>query len=225
MADLASRPGYYPLYLDLWRKPCLVLGGNAAAADKARHLCEAGADVTVVAAEFIDELVQMGGRRDVRLLARAFSEADLDGMTLVVDASGNDPQGVRVADAARRRRVLVNVLDRVPLCDFIAPAVVRRGPLQVAVSTAGRSPFMASHVRRLLEQVLGAEHGELVELVGALRDRLRAEGLSVEQQTAIYQRVPGCGALELLRAGDREAAQRAVEACSEDPIAVQPDLL
>jgi len=225
MADDDARPGYYPVYLDLWRKRCLVLGGNAAAADKARHLAEAGADVTVLAPDFTEDLIQMGGRREVRLLARSFSEDDLDGVTLVVDASGDDPQGVRVAAAARRRRVLVNVLDRVPLCDFIAPAVVRRGPLQVAVSTAGRSPFMASHVRALLEQVLEAEHGELVEMVGALRDRLRAAGLSVQEQTRIYERVPGSGALELLRAGDREAARRAVEACSEEPTEVQPALL
>ena len=225
MAEATSRPGYYPLYLDLWRKRCLVLGGNAAAADKARHLVEAGADVTVVAPEFIDDLVQMGGRREVRLLARAFSEDDLDGLTLVVDASGDDPQGARVAAAARRRRILVNVLDRVPLCDFIAPAVVRRGPLQVAVSTAGRSPFMASHVRALLEQVLGTEHGDLVELVGALRDRLRTEGMSLAEQTRVYERVPGCGALELLRAGDREAARRAVESCSQEPREVQAALL
>ena len=214
MAEAGVRPGYYPVCLDLSRRGCLVLGGNAAAADKARHLAAAGADVTVVATEFVDELVQMGGRHEVRLLARPYSEADLDGVYLVIDASGDDRQGVQVAEAARRRRVMVNVLDRVPLCDFIAPAVVRRGPLQVAVSTAGRSPFMASHVRSLLEEFIGPEYGELVDLVGALRDRLRHEGLSVDEQTAVYRKVPGSGALELLRAGDREGARGAVEACA-----------
>lgn len=217
MADVPSRrPGYYPVYLDLWKRSVLVLGGGAEAAEKARHLVGAGADVTVAAGDFGDELVQMGGRHEVRLLAREFAEDLLDGVTLVIDASGNDSQGLRVAAAARRRRILVNVLDRVPLCDFIAPAVVRRGSLQVAISTAGRSPFMASYVRRLLEKTLGREYGELVDLVGALRDRLRAEGLTVEEQARIYERVPGSGALELLVAGDFEAARRAVEACSEE---------
>jgi siroheme synthase-like protein len=224
MAEPSARPGYYPVYLDLFKKSCLVLGGGAPAADKARHLAEAGADVTVIATEFVDDLVQMGGRHEVRLLAREFTEPDLDGVSLVIDASGNDPQGVRVAAAARRRKILVNVLDRVPLCDFIAPAVVRRGPLQVAISTAGRSPFMASYLRRLLETTLGPEYGELVELVGALRDRLRAEGLPLEEQTLVYERIPGCGALELLYAGDREGARRAVEACSVESSEVQPAL-
>jgi precorrin-2 dehydrogenase/sirohydrochlorin ferrochelatase len=213
------------VYLDLQGKSCLVLGGGDEAAGKARGLLRAGADVTVIAPAFEDELVQMGGRHEVRLLVHTFREADLDGVELVIDASGDDPQGVKVAEAARRRRILVNVLDRVPQCDFIAPAVVHRGPLTVAISTAGRSPFMASHIRRLLEGSLGPEYGELVELVGELRDRLRAEGLPVPQQTEIYERVPGCGALELLRSGDREGARRAVLACATDAGLVQPALL
>lgn len=217
-----GRPGYYAVYLDLDHKCCLVVGGGAAAADKARGLLAAGADVTVVSPTFEDALVQMGGRREVRLLAHAFVEDDLDGVQLVIDASGDDPQGVRVAAAARRRRVLVNVLDRTPLCDFIAPAMVRRGPLQVAISTAGRSPFMASHVRRLLEVALGPEYGELVELVGELRDRLRQEGMPLDQQTTVFQRIPECGALEMLRDGRLDGARRAISACVTDPVEAQP---
>ena len=219
-----DRLGYYAVYLDLAGKSCLVLGGDAAAADKARGLVTAGADVTVISMAFDDELVQMGGRHEVRLLARAFLETDLDGVYLVIDASGDDPQGVRVAEGARRRRVLVNVLDRTPLCDFIAPALVRRGPLQVAISTAGRSPFMASYVRRLLEGSLGPEYGELVELVGELRDRLRREGMLPEHQAVVYERIPGCGALELLRAGDLVGARRAVQGCAAEPSEVQAAL-
>lgn len=216
--------GYYPVYLDLAGKSCLVLGGGGQAAEKALGLVGAGGDVTVVAPWFDAELVELGGRREVRLLAHEFTESDLDGVELVIDASLDEALGHRVSAAARRRRVLVNVLDRPALCDFIAPAVVRRGPLQVAISTAGRSPFMASHVRRLLEETLGPEYGELVELVGRLRDRLRAEGLPLEEQMAAYALVPGSGALNLLRAGDAAGAWRAVEACAAGPVEVQPAL-
>lgn len=220
MAD--GRPGYYAIYLDLDHRSCLVVGGGAAAADKARGLVAAGADVTVVSPTFEDELVQMGGCHEVRLLAHTFVEGDLDGVQLVIDASGDDPQGVRVAAAARRRRILVNVLDRTPLCDFIAPAMVRRGPLQVAISTAGRSPFMASHVRRLLEASLGPEYGQLVELVGELRDGLRRDGMPQDQQAEIFQRVPASGALEMLRDGNLDGARRAVDACVTNPAEAQP---
>jgi siroheme synthase-like protein len=216
--------GYYPVYLDLAGRSCLVLGGGAPALEKARGLVAAGADVSVVAEAFEPALVELGGSRAVRLLQHAFTETDLDGVTLVVDASLDDALGVRVAAAARRRRVLVNVLDRPALCDFIAPAIVRRGPLQVAISTAGRSPFMASHIRRLLEASLGPEYGELVEIVGVLRDRLRSDGVPLAEQTAIYERIPDSGALELLRAGDAAGAARAIDACVAEPAEVQPAL-
>src|SRR5947207_119839 len=81
---------------------------------------------------------------------------------------------------------------------FLDPALVIRPPLQVAISTGGRSPFMAAHLRRRLESELGPEWGQLTELVGELRDRLRAEGVPLERQNEIFARVPKSGALELL---------------------------
>jgi siroheme synthase-like protein len=216
--------GYYPVYLDLAGKSCLVLGGGPQALAKVRALVAAGADVSVVSPSFDPQLVELGGRHEARLLLHEFTENDLDGVDLVVDASLDEALGHRVSAAARRRRILVNVLDRPALCDFIAPAVIRRGPLQVAISTAGRSPFMASYIRRLLEQTVGPEHGELVEMVGRLRDRLRVQGVPLEAQMEAYARVPDSGALGLLRAGDTAGAERAVEACATEPIAVQPGL-
>ncbi|HEV1997389.1 MAG TPA: bifunctional precorrin-2 dehydrogenase/sirohydrochlorin ferrochelatase [Candidatus Dormibacteraeota bacterium] len=205
--------GYYAVYLDLAGKSCLVLGGGAQATEKARGLAAAGGDVTVVAPAFEAQLVELGGRGDVRLLAHEFIESDLDGVELVVDASLDEPLGRRVSDAARRRRVLVNVLDRPALCDFIAPALVQRGALQLAISTGGRSPFMAGHVRRVLEDTIGPEWGELVEMVGEVRDRLRHQRVPLQRQNEIYARVPASGALELLRRGLRDEAREALESC------------
>ncbi|MEA2645482.1 MAG: precorrin-2 dehydrogenase, partial [Chloroflexota bacterium] len=194
---------------------CLVVGGGDPAEEKVRGLLEAGASVSVVADSFNSGLTELGETGGVELLARGFQDGDVEGCFIVVDASGDDAGGERVAAAARERGVLVNVLDRPALCDFIAPALVRRGPLQVAISTAGRSPFMAAEVRRTLEAQLGEEYGRLVELVGELRDRLRAEGMPLARQQEIYARVPASGALDLLRAGDLAGARRAVAACAE----------
>ena len=207
--------GYYAAFLDAGDRKCLVLGGGDPAEDKARGLLAAGARVTVVADSINQGLRALAGDGLVTVVARGFQDGDLDGCFIVIDASGDDAGGARVAAAARARGVLVNVLDRPPLCDFIAPALVRRGPLQVAISTAGRSPFMASEVRRKLESELGEEWGELVELVGRLRDRLRAEGVPLDRQQEVYARVTDSPALELLRGGDVVAARRVVEACAE----------
>ena len=212
--------GYYATYLDVTGKRCLVVGGGPEAEAKARGLVEAGALVVVSWNAFEDGIKQLAEEGRVALVYRdALEPGDLDGCMLVIDASGNEATGIYVAAAARSRGVLVNVLDKPQLCDFIAPALVRRGPLQVAVSTGGRSPYMAAHVRRLLEGVVGEEHGELVELVGELRDRLRADGVALPIQQRIYERVPDCGALELLREGQREAARAAVQACAAKELA------
>jgi precorrin-2 dehydrogenase/sirohydrochlorin ferrochelatase len=207
--------GYYATYLDVTDRTCLVVGGGGPAEDKVRGLLASGARVLVVSADGVSDgirALETEGRLEVR--PRQFDASDLDGCLLVIDASGDDPLGVAVAEAARARGVLVNVLDRPALCDFIAPALVRRGPLQMAISTAGRSPFMASHLRKRLEQEYGPEWGELVEIVGQLRDRLRAGGLSIEEQNQVYARIPDSGALELLRDGKADAARLAIMACA-----------
>jgi precorrin-2 dehydrogenase/sirohydrochlorin ferrochelatase len=208
--------GYYAAYLDVTDRTCVVVGGSGPAAEKVRGLLESGARVVVCADDISEDVsrLESGGRVEVR--RRGFEESDLEGCLLVIDASGDDASGARVAAAARARGVLVNVLDRPALCDFIAPALLRRGPLQVAISTAGRSPFMASHLRKRLEDDYGPEWGELVEMVGQLRDRLRASGVPLEQQNQVYARIPDSGALELLREGRPEAARLALLACAPD---------
>jgi len=207
--------GYYAAYLDVTGKRCLVVGGGREAEGKARGLVDAGALVVVTWSVFGDGLQQLAAEGRVALVYReSFEPNDLQGCLLVIDASGDEATGVHVAAAARARGALVNVLDRPQLCDFIAPALVRRGPLQVAISTEGRSPFMAAHLRRLLEGVIGEEHGAMVELVGELRDRLRSEGVRLEVQQQIYERIPGCGALELLREGKADEARAAIQACA-----------
>lgn len=210
--------GYYAAFLDLAGKRTLVVGGGAAAEDKARGLRDAGALVTVVAAEIGPGVRRLEAAGEVEVVERHFVEADLDGVALVIDASADEATGHTVSRAARARGILVNILDRPALCDFIAPALVRRGPLQIAVSTAGRSPFMASQVRRRLEQEYGPEWGRLVELIGELRDRLRADGVPLEVQTEIYQRAFESEALQLLQQGDDDGARAAIAACGVSPL-------
>jgi len=203
--------GYYAAFLGLTDQRGLVLGGGGPALAKVHGLLEAGARVSVVAEEFVPELEGLGRDGRITLLRRRFDEVDLEGCALVIDASGDPALGPRVSAAARARKVLVNVLDRPELCDFIAPALVRRGPLQIAISTSGRSPYLASAIRRYIERWLGAEWGQMVELTGRLRDRLRRRGLPLSEQLPAYARVFGSRALEFLRDGGTEAAETEVD--------------
>jgi precorrin-2 dehydrogenase/sirohydrochlorin ferrochelatase len=206
--------GYYATFLDLGGVSCLVVGGGPTADAKVGGLLEAGARVTVVAPAPGREILARAADGSIALVRRAFKPIDLDGMFLVIDASLDEPTGVEVSRTAREWGVLVNVLDKPLLCDFIAPAMLRRGPLQVAISTGGRSPFMAAQVRRTLEAQLGTEWGELVELVGRLRDELRARDVPLDVQEKVYARIPSSGALEHLRVGDAAGAAELVYGCA-----------
>jgi len=199
--------GYYAAYLDVGGRRCLVTGGGQEAAAKAEDLVAAGAQVVVIAEVPSPALRALAGAGSVELRERRPVAGDLDGVFVAVDASGDEGLNVEMRAWCDARHVLLNILDRPAVCDFIAPALVRRGPLQVAVSTAGRSPFMASLVRRRLEGEYDAAWGEAVELVGRLRDRLRAEGLPVARQQELYAGLDVDGAVALLRAGDRRGAE------------------
>ena len=179
---------YYPVFLDLADQPCIVLGDGKFAAEKAAALHEAGADVRLIA-------------------SRDYRPGVLAGARLVVDASEDAEINRQSWEEAEREGVLINVVDRPEQCRFIAPAIVRRDPLLIAISTSGESPFLASTLRARLERWLGKEWGPFTSLVGRIRRELRARGVPIAEQTRIYKRLLASDVRALLRAGDVAGAQ------------------
>jgi len=202
---------YFPVSLDLEDRPCVVLGGGPMAFEKAQGLLLAGARVTVVASGAAAELRQAAGGGRLDLVERDYLPGDLAGAWLAIDASGSDEINAASRREAAERRVLLNVVDRAQLCDWIAPAIVRRGPLQVAVSTSGESPFLAAAVRRRLERDLGAEWEPFVRLVGEVRRRLREAGVPAADQEAVFSGLLRSDVRRLLREGDAEGAAALAE--------------
>jgi len=166
-------PSLYPVYLDLHGRPCLVVGAGEVAWRKARALLEAGAHLTVVAPSACAPLRAAGGRGDLTLIEEEFGPKHLDGVFLCVVATDRPEVNRAAADEARRRGVLVNVVDAPELCDFQAPAVVRRGLFQIAVSSGGASPLLAARVRRELEGLYGPEYGALTDILLRVRAEVR----------------------------------------------------
>ena len=165
---------YYAAFLDLRRRRCLIVGGGVIAERKAIGLLDAGALVRVVSPVLTADLAALVDGTSLTHVARRFRHRDVRGATLVVAATGDREVDAAVAAAARRCRALVNVVDRPAECDFILPSVLKRGDLQIAVSTGGRSPALAREIRRKLEADIGDDYGALVARVGAARDQLRA---------------------------------------------------
>jgi uroporphyrin-III C-methyltransferase/precorrin-2 dehydrogenase/sirohydrochlorin ferrochelatase len=165
---------------------CIVLGDTEIATEKVAMLRAIGASVVH--------------------LPRRFRPGDLAGAFLAIDASGEASTRADVRYEADREHVLLNVVDVAQQCDWIAPAVVRRGPLQVAISTSGESPYLARAVRERIEGLLGDEWAPFTRLVGRTRRRLRRAGVSDAVQQRIYQRLLHSSTFALLRAGDTGAA-------------------
>jgi precorrin-2 dehydrogenase/sirohydrochlorin ferrochelatase len=180
---------YFPAFLDLRGRRCLVAGGGAVGERKVADLLRCGAAVTVVSPRLTPDLLALARAGLIAHRPRPFRRADVRGAALVIAATGDPDVDAAVVAEARRRRALVNVVDRPAACDFILPSVLRRGGLQIAVSTGGRSPALAREIRKRLERVIGPEYAELAERVGRERDRARAVAVGARDRLAAGERV------------------------------------
>jgi precorrin-2 dehydrogenase / sirohydrochlorin ferrochelatase len=162
----------FPIFLRLAGRRVLVVGAGAIAEPKIASLLRAGAAVTVVAPVAKPGVEAIAARRELVWENREFAEADLEGKFLVVAATGIRAVNHAVAELARARGVLCNSVDDPPDCDFFYPSVVRRGDLQIAISTAGKSPALAQQLRRELDAALPEDTGAWLDRLGELRRKV-----------------------------------------------------
>jgi precorrin-2 dehydrogenase len=164
----------FPVFFKLDGRQCLVVGAGSIAAPKIASLLRAGGIVTVVAPEARPEVEEQARTGKLVWLARDFVETDLDAKFLVIAATDLQQVNHRVADAARARNVLCNSVDDPPDCDFFYASVVRRGDLQIAISTAGKSPALAQRLREELDGMLPSDMGIWLNQLGETRLKILA---------------------------------------------------
>ena len=178
-------PRYYPIFLDVQDRKAVVFGGDHEAERKVRYLIDCGADVTLVSPEsdLTTGLQEMTGRGSINWLQRGYLPGDLEGAWLAIVADTSDDETNRlIHDEARERNVVLNIMDVTHLCTFIAPAMVRRNDVTVAVSTAGTSPALA---RRLRERMSDTQHcrclqwADMGPLLAEVRTDVRARRVPV----------------------------------------------
>jgi precorrin-2 dehydrogenase/sirohydrochlorin ferrochelatase len=162
----------FPIFLKLAGRRCLVIGAGHVAEQKIQALLAAGAEVQVVAPKASDAVREMAASGRIDWSPRPFQPEDLDGALLVVGATGDREVNTEIFRRANAGHVLCNAVDEPEHCDFYYPAVVRRGDLQIAISTAGQSPALAQRLRRELEAVIGPEYQDLLQWLGKVRKML-----------------------------------------------------
>lgn len=188
--------------------PVVVVGGGPVATRRVRDLLDAGAAVTVIAPVQSPEITAWAAERRLEAHRRAFDPADLDAAALAFAATDNPEVDRAVVAAGRERRCLVSSASAVPGATFRPMAVLRRGELEVAVGTSGRSPAVARWLRRQLEAQIGPEYGVLLELVAEARDAAVVSGHSADWSYALDS-----GILDLIRTGSIAQAREGLRTC------------
>ena len=199
---------YYPVFADLAGRRCVVIGGGLIAQRKVTTLLSYGADVTVISPAVTSRLSRYANARKIRLVARRFRSGDLRNAWLVYAATDDAGINQAVYRESRRNRVFANVVDQTPLCTFIAPAIVRRSGVTVAVSTAGASPTLAKHVRDRIRQMVGGDFGQMLRLLSSLRGVAKQTLPRYQDRKKYFGELVSGRTFQLVRQGRTAAARR-----------------
>ena len=216
---------YYPIYIDIEDRSVLIVGGGTVCARKAETMMRYGARVTIVSPEITDEIAAWEQAGVLAVQRKMYAESDLEGASMVIASTDDQCVNARVARDCRRRRIPVNVVDVTHLCEFIVPAIIEKGSIQIAVSTGGKSPAIARTLREDLQRMIGPEYAEVNDLLGTLRKSAKEVLPTDVDRKRFFDSIIAAGILDLLREGRRREAFEAVaRACDANGVEVSEQL-
>lgn len=223
-ASFAEGPAvrYYPLFMDISRRRCLVVGGGQVAERKVERLLACGARVAVVSRDLTAWLRALREEGRIDHHDAGYRKSFLAGAFLVIGATSDDAVNDRVSRDARALGILVNIVDDPKRCDFILPALFERGELAIAVSTGGRSPALARKIRMALEADYGPEYAILTGILGRVRQAVLAEGGASAANRERFEALLDSDILDLIRQGRREEIRTLIEQRAGVKIEVGP---
>ncbi len=206
--DMLDTP-FYIACLRLKGRRALVVGGGDVGLEKVEGLLACDADVTLVAPEAHAALVQLSLEGSITGERRPFEPRDLDGCLIAIAATNDTDVNIRVFEHAEQRAMLINVVDVPPLCNFILPAIVRTGPLAVAISTAGASPALAKRMKREISELFGEPYAQLAVMLNDARGWAKATLPTYQDRKEFFESIVNGepDPIALLRAGDVQAVR------------------
>jgi siroheme synthase-like protein len=209
--DMLATP-FYIACLKLKGRRCVVVGGGEIGLEKVEGLLACDGDVTLVAPEAVGELEALAREGSIRWERREYRPEDLEGTFMVIASTDDTDVNIGIYEDAERRAMLVNVVDVPPLCNFILPAIVRTGPLAIAISTAGASPALAKRMKREVAELFGEEYATLAVMLNDARGWAKGTLPTYQDRKAFFEGIVNGepDPIELLRAGDAGAVQEII---------------
>ena len=208
---------YYPIYLDITGRRCVVAGGGDVAERKVERLLACGAHVVVIGKTLTPALKALKQAGRIDHIEDDYGAACLREAFLVIGATDQDEVNARISADARERGILVNIVDDPDRCDFILPSLFQRGDLSVAISTAGKSPALAKQLREDLEGRYGQEYLILLKILGILREKVKARGRSSDENKGLFELVVHSNILDLIRGKNWDGVRKKIyELTGED---------
>jgi precorrin-2 dehydrogenase / sirohydrochlorin ferrochelatase len=206
--DMLDTP-FYIACLRLKGRRCLVVGGGEVGLEKVEGLLSCDGDVVLVSPEAVPELQALAREGSITWQPREYEAADLEGAFLVIAATDDSEQNIRIYHDAERRAMLANVVDVPPLCNFILPAIIRTGPLAIAISTAGASPALAKRMKREISELFGEEYARLAVMLNDARGWAKGTLPTYQDRKEFFESIVNGepDPVALLRDGDEDAVR------------------
>jgi precorrin-2 dehydrogenase/sirohydrochlorin ferrochelatase len=214
---------FYIACLKLTGRRCLVVGGGEIGLEKVEGLLACDGRVTLIAPTAVPELEQLASEGSIEWERREYAGAgDLEGVFIAIAATDDTDINIRIYEDAERRAMLVNIVDVPPLCNFILPAIVRTGPLAIAISTAGASPALAKRIKREISESFGEPYARLAELLNEVRGWAKGTLPTYQDRKLFFESIVNGvpDPVELLRAGDEQAVRDLIAAAQAGTVPV-----
>jgi precorrin-2 dehydrogenase/sirohydrochlorin ferrochelatase len=213
---------FYIACLKLSGRRCLVVGGGEIGLEKVEGLLACDGDVTLVAPDAIEPLRDLADEGSISWERREYRPEDLEGTFMVIASTDDTDVNIKVYEDAERRAMLVNIVDVPPLCNFILPAVVRTGPLAIAISTAGASPALAKRIKAEIAEEYGEPYARLAILLNEVRGWAKGTLPTYQDRKAFFESIVNGqpDPVELLRRGDEQAVRDLIGAAQQSQASV-----
>jgi len=199
---------FYPVYLRLDGKLCVVIGGGNVAYRKVLTLLEYGGSVRLVSDSIIPDLEKLVQEQKLEYHSKEFSADDLSGAFVVIGATDNPSVNALIYKTASSKGMLVNIVDSPDECNFIVPSIVRSGDLCISISTGGKSPALAKKTRKKLQEEFGDEYAVFLKMMGDMRPKVIENNPNLAERMELFSRVVESDAMELIKSGKTEEAKK-----------------